>query len=51
MFFTLPENFMSEVRANITGIIGDFMPLLVLFIGISVGLWLLSALIGVFRKQ
>lgn len=51
MFFTLPENFITEVQTNMAGLIGDFMPLLVLFIGISVGLWLLSALISVFRKQ
>lgn len=50
MFFTLPENFITEVQSNMSGLISDFMPLLVLFIGISVGLWLLSALIGVFRK-
>lgn len=49
MFFDLPENFITEVTANMSGIIGDFMPIIVLIIGISIGLWLLSALIGVFR--
>lgn len=51
MFLDLPADFITEVKANMAGIIGDFMPLIVLIIGISVGLWLLSALISVFRSN
>lgn len=50
MFFELPEGFITEVENVMAGLIGDFMPILVLFLGIAIGLWLLAALIGVFRR-
>jgi hypothetical protein len=42
MFATLPTSSVSDITTNINGIISDFMPLILLVLGVMLGLFIIS---------
>lgn len=42
MFFTITPTDVSTIIGYITGMVGDFMPLLTIVIGVSVGMYIFN---------
>ena len=43
--FTISTEQINLIISNMTGLIGDLMPLVLLIMGISIGLWIISSLV------
>lgn len=43
--FTISTEQINLIISNMTGLIGDLMPLILLIMGISIGLWIISSLV------
>lgn len=43
--FTISTEQIDLIISNMTGLIGDLMPLVLLIMGISIGLWIISSLV------
>lgn len=49
MYFTLPTNWIASVTASAGGFAGDFMPVVLWIVGISVALLVIRVLAGLAR--
>ena len=50
-FFTLADASSTDILANVSGIFGDTWPILALVVGIPLGFWVITKIMGIFAAD
>lgn len=45
--FALPETGISDILANVWGVFDDVLPLILLFVGVFIGFWILASMLKI----